>query len=171
MRAKRYNQVILFLIYQIYSPKFIFSKGLTSIASNVDRQTCHRFSELRSFNLFPGLSQDQGRKHLLMMLVLRFFNKRSSGSSPTLVFFHPNCSLSLYLQPVFCFKDLGRLNSFWLVFGIAELSRHLRISHVIESAFDKSSMVQLGSSTYPSYAAYRADTHSLLVYQIFLIFS
>jgi len=43
MRAKRYNQVILFLIYQIYSPKFIFSKGLTSIASNVDRQTCHRF--------------------------------------------------------------------------------------------------------------------------------
>lgn len=106
MRAKRYNQVILFLIYQIYSPKFIFSKGLTSIASNVDRQTCHRFSELRSFNLFPGLSQDQGRKHLLMMLVLRFFNKRSSGSSPTLVF-SPKLFSFLVLAASFLFQRFG----------------------------------------------------------------
>ena len=113
MRAKRYNQVILFLIYQIYSPKFIFSKGLTSIASNVDRQTCHRFSELRSFNLFPGLSQDQGRKHLLMMLVLRFFNKRSSGSSPTLVFF-----TQIVLFPCTCSQfPVSKIWAVWIHFG------------------------------------------------------
>lgn len=105
-----------------------------------------------------------------MMLVLRFFNKRSSGSSPTLIF-SPKLFSFLVLAASFLFQRFGPFEFTWLVFGIAELSRHLRISHVIESAFDKSSMVQLGSSTYPSYAAYRADTHSLLVYQIFLIFS
>lgn len=53
MRAKRYNRVFLFSIYQIYSPKFIFSNGLTSIASNVDCQTWHRFRWMTQFQFIP----------------------------------------------------------------------------------------------------------------------
>lgn len=105
-----------------------------------------------------------------MMLVLRFFNKRSSGSSLTLVF-SPKLFSFFVLVASFLFQRFGPFEFTWLVFGIAELSRHIRVSHVIEYAFDKSNMVQLGSGTYHSYAVYRQDTHSLLVCQIFLIFS
>jgi len=122
MRAKRYNRVVLFLIYQIHIPLF-FSTRLTSIASNVDRQTCHRVRRMTWFQLFPRLSQDQSRKESPVMLVLWFFNKRSSGPSQT-PFFLPNAFSFLVLATSFLFQRFGPFKCIWLVFGIANLSRH-----------------------------------------------